>query len=143
MSVSLNRDRYRRWANRVVRKINEEYWERGGRYYIHQERVWCWPLEDRSALLYGVELRFIDRATGHSIAHFCDMTYWLMRNDMETILRNLMERFIDSWETMGSARYDFRYYTEGGRTIKSPHAPHPGDAPIQPPSQNFYSLISE
>lgn len=130
-NFSTKRDVHRRETNRAIRKINEEYWanECAGRFYITQEQAWWWPLEDRSAYYYGVTIRLIDRANGYTEKHFYDSRH---PDDLHTMIEDFRWRA----EGLDGGSYDFRYYTQGGRTFKRPHSPHPEDAPLMFAAQN-------
>ena len=63
----MNRKKYQREVNRIVRKWNQSIkddWLWDGRFVLRQYAAYFWPFEDKSGVEFSVWLEFTDTKTG-------------------------------------------------------------------------------
>lgn len=134
-AASLKRDTYRRRANAMARQLNREIATNPrykGRWYVTQKWSVFIRLSDHSGCMYVLMMELRDRATGQRTNFFWNGTYWM--ESAATRLRERTYEQIAEWEAECPDGRDFREETVRGKRYNSPHAPHPGDAPLVGPS---------
>ena len=126
---SFNRKKYKRYANRVIREMNERLVqdpEFRGRYYAHQLCAIDAPFHDKSGRHYMVLYECIDRQTGKTELHNWYATYWHPHN--ESYLYNVVNLFIAEREEEEKTRGDYCFDVSHGVARYLPNSPHSGDA---------------
>ena len=127
--TSMNKKRYQREINRLIRKTNksiekDDLWN--GRFYIKQIESPQWYIhEDKSGAEYFVHLKFIDKCTGRYWVQADTVNHWRGSFGNGWLIWSKMNWFIvkylDVWsEPLAKTRnYDaWREYNKNVRIVK-------------------------